>query len=215
MLAGKLIDVALIKYAPLKRIIDLCASSVALVILSPVFILIAFVSFINFGPKILFRQIRPGRNEELFAMYKFRTMTNDSDAQGNLLPDEQRITRWGRFLRSTSLDEIPELVNVLVGNMSLVGPRPLLVSYLPHYTERQRRRHEVRPGITGFAQVNGRNTLNWNEKFELDVQYVDSMSLKLDLLILGKTIASVFKREGINTAEGGAMPRFDESGDGS
>ena len=215
LLEGKLVGVRFVSYLSIKRVLDFFLSLSALVLLSPIFLVLAAVSFFQFGPKILFRQVRPGMNEKLFAMYKFRTMTNDRDAQGNLLPDEQRITRWGHFLRSTSLDEIPELLNVLRGDMSLVGPRPLLVSYLPHYNERQRRRHNVRPGITGFAQVNGRNTLTWREKFDLDVQYVDSMSFTLDVQIIGRTVASVFRREGINTTEGGAMPRFDEMDDQS
>ena len=213
LLEGKLVDVRIVSYVSIKRVLDFFLSLTALVLLSPIFLVLAAVSFFQFGPKIMFRQVRPGMNEKLFAMYKFRTMTNDRDAQGNLLPDEQRTTRWGHFLRSTSLDEIPELLNVLRGDMSLVGPRPLLVSYLPHYNERQRRRHNVRPGITGFAQVNGRNTLTWSEKFDLDVQYVDSMSFTLDVQIIGRTVASVFRREGINTTEGGAMPRFDEMDD--
>jgi lipopolysaccharide/colanic/teichoic acid biosynthesis glycosyltransferase len=160
------------------------------------------------GLPIFFSQVRPGLNEKPFRMYKFRTMTNERDAQGQLLPDDVRLTSWGKFLRATSLDELPELWNVLKGDMSVVGPRPLLPEYLEHYTATQKRRHEVRPGIPGLAQVQGRNELSWAEKFTFDVAYVDGLSLALDAKIIAKTVLSVLKREGINTVEGVAMPKF-------
>ena len=163
---------------------------------------------LGLGSPILFRQQRPGLRGRLFTLYKFRTMTGARDAGGTLLPDAQRLTPFGRFLRSTSLDELPELFNVLKGDMSLVGPRPLLVQYLDRYTPRQARRHEVRPGITGWAQINGRNTLKWEEKFELDVWYVDHESLGLDVRILLLTIWKIFKREGITQPGRATMEEF-------
>lgn len=192
----------------MKRIVDVVISIIALVLLSPVVLLVALINAKVHGLPVLFSQVRPGRNEKLFRMYKFRTMTNERDMQGELLPDEVRLTSWGKFLRSSSLDELPELWNVLKGDMSLVGPRPLLPEYLDHYTTEQRRRHEVRPGITGLAQVQGRNELSWDEKFTLDVAYVDELSLALDAVIIAKTVRSVLKREGINTVDGAAMPKF-------
>jgi lipopolysaccharide/colanic/teichoic acid biosynthesis glycosyltransferase len=164
------------------------------------------------GQPALFRQVRPGLAGQPFAMYKFRTMTDATDNQGQLLPDAERLTRLGRFLRSTSLDELPELINVLRGDMSLVGPRPLLIEYLPRYSQRQARRHEVRPGITGWAQVNGRNTLTWEQKFEYDVWYVDHASLSLDLRILLATIRKVLRREDISAQGEATMPVFLGSG---
>ncbi len=160
------------------------------------------------GAPVLFRQTRPGLRGKPFIMYKFRTMTDERDPQGNLLPDEQRLTRLGRFLRSTSLDELPELINVLKGDMSLVGPRPLLMKYLDRYTPEQFRRHEVKPGITGWAQVNGRNALTWEEKFKLDVWYVDNWNLWLDFKILLMTLVKVFRREGIGHGSQATMPEF-------
>lgn len=160
------------------------------------------------GRPILFRQVRPGHQESLFAIYKFRTMRNAIDAEGNNLPDEERLTRLGRFLRKTSLDEIPQLWNVLRGDMSLVGPRPLLVEYIPRYTQHQRRRHEAKPGITGWAQVHGRNALPWDKRLELDVWYVDHWSLVLDLKILLLTLPKVLKHEGINQNGHATMARF-------
>jgi len=160
------------------------------------------------GRPVLFKQMRPGLNAKPFYMYKFRTMTNEKDEQGNPLSDEQRLTRLGRFLRSTSLDELPELFNVLKGDMSLVGPRPLLMQYLARYTPEQARRHEVKPGITGWAQVNGRNAITWEEKFALDVWYVDNWSLWLDIKILAMTVVKVFKREGISAKGEATMPEF-------
>lgn len=164
----------------------------------PVFILLCLVVFLKLGSPIFFRQQRPGLNGSLFTIYKFRTMLDKLDSRGNPLPDSQRLTRFGHFLRSTSLDELPELFNVLKGEMSLVGPRPLLVQYLDLYTPEQMRRHDVKPGITGWVQVNGRNTLSWEEKFALDVWYVENQSFWLDLKIIALTTWKIFKREGIN-----------------
>jgi lipopolysaccharide/colanic/teichoic acid biosynthesis glycosyltransferase len=187
----------------MKRIFDVIVSSIALVLLSPILMLVAGVAYFKLGKPVLFRQIRPGRNGRPFRMIKFRTMRNAADAQGRPLPDAERLTPFGRLLRSTSLDELPELWNVFKGDMSLVGPRPLLMEYLPHYDARQARRHQVRPGITGWAQVNGRNAITWEEKFELDVWYVDHHSLWLDIKIIFMTIKKVLVRDGIN-AEGEA-----------
>lgn len=172
----------------------------ALVLLSPLLLLVALVIRLSLGTPILFRQQRPGLNGQPFMLLKFRTMADRRDTAGRLLPDAQRLTPIGRFLRSTSLDELPELINVLRGEMSLVGPRPLLMAYLPRYNAQQARRHEVRPGITGWAQVNGRNALSWDEKFTLDVWYVDHVSLALDIKILALTVWKVLRREGISAA---------------
>lgn len=199
-------------YRVVKRTIDVAVSLFGLVLFSPLFACIAVVNLIIHGRPVLFRQTRPGLNAAMFNMVKFRTMNHATDEHGNLLPDKVRLTRWGRFLRTTSLDEIPELWNVLRGDMSLIGPRPLLPEYLAHYTEAQKRRHEVRPGITGLAQVAGRNALTWEQKFAYDVIYVDSMSFVTDLKILMRTMGMVLKREGINTAEGDAMPKFGSHG---
>ena len=192
----------------LKRVLDLVGASVGLLLLSPLMAFIALLIRFMMGPPILFRQVRPGLHGKPFVMYKFRTMLDLRDEQGNLLPDEQRLTPLGRFLRSTSLDELPELFNVLKGDMSLVGPRPLLMEYLDRYTPEQFRRHEVKPGITGWAQVNGRNALTWEEKFELDVWYVDHWNLWLDLKILALTLWKVIKREGINHPGQATMEEF-------
>ncbi len=183
-----------------KRIFDLLLTIIGLVALSPVMLALALLVWIFHGRPVLFRQERPGYRGAPFALYKFRSMTEARDAQGNLLPDEQRLTRFGRFLRASSLDELPELFNVLRGEMSLVGPRPLLMQYLERYSPEQMRRHEVLPGITGWAQINGRNALTWQEKFRLDVWYVDHRSLWLDLKILALTVWKVLKREGIDQA---------------
>ena len=181
-----------------KRILDLFIASVGLVLISPVLVLIALLVRIFHGSPVLFRQVRPGYRGRLFELYKFRSMTEARDNLGRLLPDEQRLTRWGRFLRATSLDELPEVLNVLRGEMSLVGPRPLLTQYLERYTPEQARRHEVLPGMTGWAQVNGRNVLTWEDKFQLDVWYVDHWSFWLDLKIMSLTIWKVITREGIS-----------------
>jgi lipopolysaccharide/colanic/teichoic acid biosynthesis glycosyltransferase len=195
-------------YRQLKRISDVAISGLALAVLSPVIVIVAVVNAKVHGLPILFSQVRPGRHAKLFRMYKFRTMTDQRDVHGELLPDAARLTSWGKFLRSSSLDELPELWNVLKGDMSLVGPRPLLPEYLEHYTPEQRRRHDVRPGITGLAQVQGRNELSWDEKFKSDVSYVDELSFALDVKIIAKTVVSVLRRKGINTVDGAAMPKF-------
>ncbi len=191
-----------------KRLLDLVGAGVGLLLLAPLMLLIAILVRVGLGSPVLFRQQRPGLHGKPFTLYKFRTMTDARDAQGNLLPDEQRLTRLGRFLRSTSLDELPELWNVLKGDMSLVGPRPLLMEYLPLYTPEQFRRHGVRPGVTGWAQIRGRNTLTWEERFALDVWYVDHVSLGLDLKILALTLWKVLTREGISHPGSDTMPKF-------
>ena len=181
-----------------KRLLDIILASLILIVLSPLMLIISILVAIQHGFPILFRQKRPGLNGEIFTIYKFRTMRDLFDEQGNPLPDSQRLTKLGRFLRSTSLDELPELFNIIKGEMSLVGPRPLLIAYLPLYNKKQARRHEVLPGLTGWAQVHGRNVLTWEEKFELDVWYVDHWTLWLDFKIIGKTIIKVLRREGIS-----------------
>jgi len=181
-----------------KRIFDLVINLPAFIFLSPLMAFIAILVRIRLDSPVLFRQKRPGLHGKTFTLYKFRTMTNERDVQGNLLPDSERIPSFGRFLRNTSLDELPELFNVLRGDMSLVGPRPLLMQYLDRYTPEQARRHDVKPGLTGWAQVNGRNAITWEQKFEHDIWYVDHQSLSLDLKIIGLTIWKILKREGIN-----------------
>ena len=192
----------------MKRFFDLAIILLASPIWIPVLLLLALCVWAALGSPILFRQSRPGLNGRIFDLWKFRTMTDARDAEGNLLPDAQRLTRFGRWLRSISLDELPEVLNVLKGDMSLVGPRPLLVQYLDRYTPEQMRRHEVRPGITGWAQVRGRNALLWDEKFKLDVWYVDHQSLWLDLRILALTVGQVLRRTGISAAGEATMPEF-------
>lgn len=192
----------------IKRIFDITASSAALIILAPVYVTVAHKVKKNLGSPVLFRQTRPGLKGEPFEMIKFRTMLDAYDEEGNPLPNEQRHTKFGNFLRSTSLDELPELWNVLKGDMSLVGPRPLLMDYLPLYNEKQARRHNVRPGITGWAQVNGRNAISWEEKFELDTWYVDNQSLLLDLKIIFMTLKKVVIKEGVNSSDNVTMTRF-------
>lgn len=196
--------------AYLKRVFDIVVSAVALTVLAPVMGLIALLVWRTMGRPVLFRQARPGLHGKPFVMYKFRTMRDLRDAEGNLLPDEARLTPFGRWLRATSLDELPELVNVLRGEMSLVGPRPLLMEYLERYTPEQARRHEVKPGITGWAQIHGRNNLSWDERFKLDVWYVDNWSLWLDVKILWRTLWMVLRREGISAQGHATMPRFGE-----
>ena len=191
-----------------KRIFDFLVSLLALVILSPVLVVLSLLVILFLGLPVIFSQARPGLNGKIFRLYKFRTMRTLRDASGNLLPDEQRLTRFGRFLRSSSLDELPELFNVLKGQMSLVGPRPLLVQYLDRYTPEQARRHHVLPGITGWAQVNGRNALSWEEKFALDVWYVDHRTFWLDIKILLMTLGKIFKREGISAPGSATAPEF-------
>ena len=196
--------------AYLKRVFDVVVSAVALTVLAPVMGLTALAVWRTMGRPVLFRQARPGLHGKPFVMYKFRTMRDLRDAEGNLLPDEARLTPFGRWLRATSLDELPELVNVLRGEMSLVGPRPLLMEYLERYTPEQARRHEVKPGITGWAQIHGRNNLSWEERLRLDVWYVDHWSLWLDLKILWRTLWMVLRREGISAQGHATMPRFGE-----
>jgi lipopolysaccharide/colanic/teichoic acid biosynthesis glycosyltransferase len=191
-----------------KRIIDFLAALIGLVVISPVFLLVTLLMLFANQGKAFFTQPRPGRKSEIFKVIKFKTMNDRKDAQGNLLPDVERLTKIGRLIRKTSLDEIPQLFNVLKGDMSLVGPRPLLVEYLPLYNATQRRRHDVRPGITGWAQVNGRNAISWQEKFQLDVWYVDHLSFALDIRILGQTLLKVFRSEGINSAPTVTMEPF-------
>ena len=192
-----------------KRLLDLALTVVGLVLLSPVLGLIALLVRINLGSPVLFRQKRPGYRGKSFMVFKFRSMTGDTDAEGDLLPDAARLTKLGRLLRAYSLDELPELFNILRGEMSLVGPRPLLVRYLERYTPEQARRHEVLPGLTGWAQVNGRNILTWEDKFKLDVWYVDHRSLALDLRILARTVGLVVRRRGISAAGHATMPPFE------
>jgi sugar transferase EpsL len=193
---------------PSKRLFDLLLTGLGLVLISPVLLILAGLVRYQHGAPVLFRQRRPGYRGKPFQINKFRTMTNARDAQGNLLPDDLRLTRLGRFLRSTSLDELPELFNVLRGEMSLVGPRPLLMQYLERYSPEQARRHEALPGITGWAQVNGRNAVNWEDRFRLDVWYVDHWSLGLDFKILGLTLLKVIQREGISQPGHATMEEF-------
>lgn len=198
----------------LKRVFDMFVAALALVMLAPLLAVIAVAVAYRLGRPVLFRQIRPGLRGRSFEMVKFRTMRDAKNADGKLLPDNQRLTIFGVWLRSTSLDELPELWNVLKGDMSLVGPRPLLMEYLPLYTSDQARRHEVRPGVTGWAQVNGRNALSWDEKFKLDVWYVDHQSFWLDMKILMLTVKKVFVREGISATGEATMPKFTGSDPG-
>ncbi|MEF2619798.1 MAG: sugar transferase [Clostridia bacterium] len=181
----------------IKRTLDLILSLMALIVLMPLMIIIGILVRINLGSPIIFKQKRPGKNEKVFTLYKFRTMTDKRDIDGNLLPDEYRLTKFGKFLRSTSLDELPELINIIKGDMAIVGPRPLLVEYLPYYTEEEKHRHDVRPGLTGLAQVNGRNTISWEEKLKYDTEYIKQISFYSDLKIIFKTIKKTIKRKDI------------------
>lgn len=191
-----------------KRVFDLCLTVPAFVVLSPVMLVTAGLVAVKLGRPVLFTQERPGYREKIFRMYKFRTMTDARNANGELLSDEERLTPFGEKLRSTSLDELPELLNILKGDMSLVGPRPLLVQYLPLYNKRQHKRHSVLPGITGLAQINGRNSISWEEKFEYDVQYAKHVTFFGDLKILFETVFKVLKREGINSENSATMEDF-------
>jgi lipopolysaccharide/colanic/teichoic acid biosynthesis glycosyltransferase len=192
-----------------KRLFDFVIALIGFITISPLFLLLwIWLSIANKGAGAFFLQERPGKDEKIFKVIKFKTMTDERDSDGNLLPDAVRLTRIGKFVRSTSLDEIPQLLNVIKGDMSLVGPRPLLVEYLPLYNETQRRRHEVRPGMTGWAQVNGRNAISWQQKFDYDVWYVDHVSLSLDFKILMRTIRKVFQREGISSGTYVTMEPF-------
>ena len=192
----------------LKRLLDIIIASVALILLSPLYAFVAYKVKKNLGSPVLFRQVRPGLHGKPFEMVKFRTMTDERDAQGNLLPNEQRLPKFGKMLRATSLDEMPELWNVIKGDMSIVGPRPLLMDYLPLYNEEQAKRHNVRPGMTGYAQVNGRNSISWEEKFKLDTWYVENQSIWLDFKIMFQTVKKVLVKEGINQSEEVTMTRF-------
>lgn len=192
----------------IKRWLDFILSLFAIIVLSPILLIVAMLIRIKLGSPVIFKQERPGLHEKIFTLYKFRTMTDEKDKDGNLLPDDQRLTKFGKLLRSTSLDEIPELFNILKGDMSIVGPRPLLVKYLPLYNEHQKHRHDVRPGFTGWAQCNGRNAISWEEKFNLDIYYVKHVSFRLDLSIIFKTIKIVFLREGISSDTSVTMEEF-------
>lgn len=191
----------------IKRILDFILSLIALIVLSPVLLVVAILVRIKLGSPIIFKQQRPGKDERIFTLYKFRTMTDKKDENGNLLPDSERLTKFGKMLRSTSLDELPELVNILKGDMSIVGPRPLLVKYLPYYTEEERHRHDVRPGLTGLAQVSGRNTISWKEKFDKDIEYVNNISFFNDCSVIIKTVIAVFKHDGVKLQ---AIPDLDK-----
>lgn len=190
---------------------DFSLSFIALILLSPIFLMVALLVRLKLGSPIIFSQARPGKNEEIFRMYKFRTMTDERDAQGELLPDSVRLTKFGRILRSTSLDELPELWNIVKGDMSIVGPRPLLVQYLELYNPTQKRRHEVRPGLTGLAQISGRNAISWEEKFALDVEYIDEITFLNDCKIILITIKKVFVKEGISSDTSQTMEVFQGS----
>ncbi|WP_328824354.1 sugar transferase [Metabacillus schmidteae] len=192
----------------IKRPMDIMLSLIAIVVLSPILLVVAILVRTKLGSPVLFKQKRPGLNEEIFLMYKFRTMTDERDDRGELLPDSVRLTKFGRLLRSTSLDELPELFNILKGDMSIIGPRPLLVQYLPLYNNHQKRRHEVRPGLSGLAQVSGRNAISWEDKFNLDVEYVDNVSFIEDWKIIFLTIKKVFVREGINSETAATIEPF-------
>ncbi|MEH7461461.1 sugar transferase [Bacillus thuringiensis] len=198
----------------LKRPMDFILSLIAIIILSPVFVIVAIFVRVKLGGPVLFKQKRPGLNENVFMMYKFRTMTDERDENGELLPDSVRLTKFGRFLRATSLDELPELFNILKGDMSIIGPRPLLVQYLPLYNEHQKRRHEVRPGLSGLAQVSGRNAISWEDKFNLDVEYIDNVSFIEDWKIILLTIKKVLVKEGINSETAATMEPFRGSKEG-
>lgn len=191
-----------------KRVLDVILSATALLVLSPVLLVLTVVGAFVMGGNPFFTQIRPGKDEKLFRLVKFRSMSNKKDKDGNLLPDEKRLTKYGRFIRSTSLDELPELWNILKGDMSIVGPRPLLVKYLPLYNEEQRHRHDVRPGLTGLAQVNGRNAVSWEEKFRMDVAYVNDITLTIDIRILLKTVSAVLTHKGISSETAVTMEEF-------
>lgn len=192
----------------IKRALDIVLSATALIVLSPVLAVTSYLVKTKLGSPILFTQERPGKDGKIFKMYKFRTMTNETDENGNLLPDDIRLTPFGKTLRSTSIDELPELINILKGDMSIVGPRPLLIRYLERYNDYQARRHEVRPGLTGNAQANGRNAISWEDKFNLDVEYVDSISLVTDVKIILQTVVAVFKRSGISSGTNATMEEF-------
>lgn len=192
----------------IKRPQDMLCALLALIVLSPILFITAFLVRVKLGSPVIFKQERPGLNGKIFTLYKFRTMTDERDSEGNLLPDEERLTKFGKLLRSTSLDELPELLNILFGDIAVIGPRPLLVEYLPRYNAEQRRRHEVRPGLSGLAQVNGRNAISWEDKFKYDIQYVDHVTFLGDWKIIFQTILNVIKRDGINSETAATMEVF-------
>lgn len=195
-------------YKYIKKILDIISSLLAIIILSPLLGMLTVIGAFEMKGNPFFTQERPGKDEKIFKLIKFRTMTNAKDKDGNLLSDADRLTRYGKFLRNTSLDELPELFNILKGDMSVIGPRPLLVQYLPRYNEYQHRRHEVKPGLSGWAQVNGRNAISWEDKFNYDVEYVDNYSMLMDIKILFMTILNVLKREGISSETSATMEEF-------
>ncbi len=195
----------------LKSIFDKTLALFLIILFSPIYVVVSLLILLKMGTPILFRQKRPGYKEKIFGIYKFRTMTNEKDADGNLLPDEQRLVGIGKFIRSTSLDELPQLFNVLKGEMSFVGPRPLLIEYLDLYNDKQKKRHDVKPGITGWAQANGRNAISWEQKFEYDVWYVDNQSFWLDMKILWMTFLKVVKRSDISSSSSATMEKFEGS----
>jgi len=192
----------------IKRTLDITLSLLAILFLSPLFLFLYFLVKSKLGSPVLFKQVRPGLNEKIFTMFKFRTMRDEKDGNGNQLPDSERLTSFGKWLRSSSMDELPELFNILKGDMSIVGPRPLLVQYLPLYDDNQKRRHEVRPGLTGLAQVNGRNAISWEDKFQFDIVYVDSVSVILDIKIVFLTFKKIIDREGISSTSSETMEYF-------
>lgn len=192
-----------------KRLLDILLSGLALIVLLPVILVVAFLVKTKLGSPVIFKQERPGKDEKIFSMYKFRTMTDQKDSEGNLLLDSVRLTAFGKMLRSTSLDELPELWNILKGDMSIVGPRPLLIKYLPYYTEEERVRHSVRPGLTGLAQINGRNTVGWDQRLAFDVQYVTELTFMQDLQIVVKTVAKVVKQNDILVVDQGTIKDLD------
>ncbi|MBO6241624.1 MAG: sugar transferase [Butyrivibrio sp.] len=191
----------------IKRLLDILLSLLILVLFCWLYLILAVLVRVNLGSPVLFKQARPGKDEKIFNMYKFRTMTDKKDSEGNLLPDEQRITKFGTFLRKTSLDELPEFFNILKGDMSFIGPRPLLVKYLPYYNERERLRHSVRPGLTGYAQAHGRNAISWEKKFEYDIYYVEHLSFATDIKVIIDTVKTVLSHDGVVL---NALPDFDD-----
>lgn len=194
----------------IKRLLDIIISLVGLIILSPIILIVAILVRIKLGSPVIFKQERPGKDEKIFKLYKFRSMNNKKDENGNLLPDKDRLTKFGKLMRATSLDELPELINILKGDMSLIGPRPLLVRYLPYYNDKEKHRHDVRPGLTGLAQVNGRNALNWEDRFKYDIEYVNNITFINDVKILFKTFYKVIKKDSVITAGTGKVIAFDE-----
>ncbi|MFR6099934.1 MAG: sugar transferase [Longibaculum sp.] len=191
-----------------KRFLDFTLSLIAIILLSPIYIIVTIIVKTKLGSPVIFTQERPGKDEVIFKMYKFRSMTSETDAEGNLLPDDMRLTKFGKLLRSTSLDELPELFNILKGDMSIIGPRPLLVRYLPRYNEEQRHRHDVRPGLTGYAQAHGRNAVSWEDKFAMDVWYTKNITFLGDVKIIWDTIMTVIKRDGVSSETSSTMEEF-------